>query len=118
MTDRISQQVKSNVTSPSLDRSILFEIIPAVTQGGENVAQDVVDDDEDQGQVMGDVQEFIAAGRTWRNLHKLSWLTTNMMWRIYHASLPKIYRSGDTMRIGNVYTQGEYHSIHAKPIVT
>ena len=28
---------------------------------------------------MGNVQEFIAVGRTWRNSRKPSWLTTNMI---------------------------------------
>jgi len=36
-------------------------------------------DDDDQGQAMGDVQKFIAVERIWRNLHKPSWLTTNMI---------------------------------------
>ena len=31
MTGRISQQVESDATSPSLDRSVSFEIIPTVT---------------------------------------------------------------------------------------
>ena len=35
MTDRISQRVESNATSPSLERSVLFEIIHAMTQGGD-----------------------------------------------------------------------------------
>ena len=55
-TKGISQQVESDATSLSLDRSASFKIIPAVTQGGDHVDdQDVVDDNEDQGQAMGDV---------------------------------------------------------------
>ena len=39
-----------------------------MTQGGDEVAeQDTADDDEDQGQIIGDVQESIAVGRTRRN---------------------------------------------------
>ena len=60
--------MKSNDTSPSLERSVSFEIIPAMTQGGDHVADQEVNDDEDQGQVMGNVQKFIAVGRT-RGLH-------------------------------------------------
>jgi len=60
-TDRILQQVESDVTSPSLNRSVSLEVIPSVTQGGDQVAeQDDDNDDEDQGQVLGDVQKSIA----------------------------------------------------------
>ena len=69
-SDRISQHVESDATSLSLDRSISFEIIPAMTQGGDHVANQDADDDKDQGHAMGDVQEFIAVGRTWKNLRK------------------------------------------------
>ena len=52
-TDMISQQVESDATLPSLERSISFEIIPAVTQSGDHeVDQDVAAADEDQGHVM------------------------------------------------------------------
>ena len=41
--------MESDATSPSLDRSISLEIIPAVTQSGDHVAdQDVNDSNEDQ----------------------------------------------------------------------
>ena len=45
----ISQQVESDATSPSLERSVSLEIIPTVTHGGDHVADQNVDDDEDQG---------------------------------------------------------------------
>jgi len=48
-TEGRSQQVESNDTSPSLERSVSLEIIPTVTQGGDHVADQDVDDDEDQG---------------------------------------------------------------------
>ena len=76
MTDRIS---KSGATSPSLDRSILFKIIPTVTQGSDHVADQDTDDDENQGQVMGDVHESILVKRTRRNPRKTSWLITDMI---------------------------------------
>jgi len=38
-----------------------------------------VDDDEEQGQAMDDVQESITVGRARRNSCKPSWLTTNMI---------------------------------------
>ena len=47
--------MESDVTSPSLERSVSFEIIPSVTQGGDQVAEQNVDDDEDQGEVMGNI---------------------------------------------------------------
>jgi len=77
-TDIISQQV--DTTSPSIERSVSFEIIPAVAQGGDYVTdQDADADVEDQGQAMGNVQEFIAVERACRNSCKPSWLTTNMI---------------------------------------
>jgi len=42
--DRISQQVKSDATPLSLDRSVSFEITPEVTQDGDHVANQ---DDKD-----------------------------------------------------------------------
>ena len=54
-TDRISQQVKSDATPPPLDRSVSFEVIHVVTQGGNQVANHDDEDNEDQGQVIGDV---------------------------------------------------------------
>jgi len=38
-----------------------------MTQGGDHVADQDADDNEDQGHAMGDVQESIVAGRTQRN---------------------------------------------------
>ena len=52
-TKRVSQQVESDATPPSLDRSVLFEITAEVTHGGDHVADE--DDDEHQGHIMGDV---------------------------------------------------------------
>ena len=82
-TEGISQQVESDATSPSLERSVSFEVIPSVTHGGDHVVKQDADeqdaDDEDQGQTTGDVQESIAVGRTRRNPRKPGWLTTNMI---------------------------------------
>ena len=50
-----------------------------MTQGSDHIADQDADNNEDQGQAMGDVQEFIALGRARRNLRKPSWLTTNMI---------------------------------------
>ena len=57
----ILQQVKSDATSPSLKRSVSFEVTPSVTQGDDQVAEQDADSDEDQGQAMGNVYESIAA---------------------------------------------------------
>ena len=64
---RISQQIESDASSTSLERSVSLEIIPTVTQGSDHVADQDTDDDEDQGQVMGDVHESIAIRKTKRN---------------------------------------------------
>jgi len=50
-----------------------------VTQESDHVADHDIDNDENQGQAMGDVHEFIAVGRTRRNPCKPSWLTTDMI---------------------------------------
>jgi len=52
-TEGISRHLESDATSPSLERSISFKIIPMVTQGGDHVADQNTDDDEVQGQAMG-----------------------------------------------------------------
>ena len=54
--NRISQHVESDATPPSSDNSVSFEITPEVTQCGDHVAYA---DDEDQGQIMGDVQDSL-----------------------------------------------------------
>jgi len=47
----ILQQVESDATSPSLDKSVSFEVIPSVIYGGDQVAeQDAAADDDDQRQ--------------------------------------------------------------------
>ena len=46
-TKEISQQVESDVTPSSLERSVSLEIIPKVTQGSDQVAEHDVDDDKD-----------------------------------------------------------------------
>ena len=58
-----------------------------MTQGGDHVADQDTDDDEDQGQAMGDAHESIAVGRTRRNSRKPSWLITYM---IVAKALPAI----------------------------
>ena len=61
------------------ERSVLFEIIPTVTQDSDHVAEQDADDDEDQGHVMGDVHESVVVGRPRRNPRIPSWLTTGMI---------------------------------------
>jgi len=68
----ISQQVESDATSSSLDRTVSLDIILAVTQSSDHVANQDADNDEDQGQGMGDVQKSIAVERARRNSHKPS----------------------------------------------
>ena len=63
-TNRILQQVESDATLPSLERSILFEVTPAATQGDDQVAKHDADNDENRGQAMGNIQESTTVGRT------------------------------------------------------
>jgi len=69
-TKKILQRVESDATSSYLDRTISLEIIPAVTQGIDHVTDQDADNDEDQGQALGDVQKSIEVGRGCRNPHK------------------------------------------------
>jgi len=41
--------VESDATSPYLERSVSFEVIPSVTQRDDQVAEQDADNDEDQG---------------------------------------------------------------------
>jgi len=91
--------VESDATSPSLERSVSLEIISTVTQGSDHVANQDTDDDEDQGQAMGDVHESIAVGRTRRNLRKPSWLITDMIVAytlpVIEEAIPSTYREAE-----------------------
>jgi len=71
--------VESDTTSPSLERSVLLETISTGTQGGDYVADQDTDYNENQGQAINDVHESITIGRTRRNSRKPSWLTTDMI---------------------------------------
>ena len=46
-TKEISQQVESDATSLSLERSVSFEVTPSMTQGDDQVAEQDADSDED-----------------------------------------------------------------------
>jgi len=87
-TKEVSQQVESDATSPSLERSVSLEIIPTVTQDSDQIAEQDTDGDADQGQVMCDVHESTAVERPRRNPRKPSWLTTDM---IVAYALPVFY---------------------------
>jgi len=63
-TKGITQQVESDATSPSLERSVSLEITPTVTQGSDHATDQDTDVNEDQEQAMGDVHESIVVGRT------------------------------------------------------
>ena len=78
-TDKILQQVESDTTSPSLERLVSFQVIPSVTQEDDQVAEQDADNDEDQGQAVDNVQEFITVERIRSNPCKPSRLTTNMI---------------------------------------
>jgi len=98
-TKGISQQVESDATSPSLERLVSLEIIPMVTQDSDHVADQDTDVDEDQGQAMSDVHEFIAVERTRRNLRKPSWLTTDIIVAyalpIVEEAIPSTYKEAE-----------------------
>ena len=86
-TNKISQHVENDAILPSSDRTMSFKITSEVTQDGDHVADMNADDDEDQGQVMSDIQDFIAVEKTRRNSLKHSWITTDM---IVACALPVI----------------------------
>jgi len=64
-TNKISQPIESDATPLSPESSVLFEITHKVTQDGDHVTNY----DEDKGQVMDDIQDSIALGRTRRKIH-------------------------------------------------
>jgi len=55
--------VESDATPPTQDSSVSFHITPDMTRGDDQADEDV-DDIDDQGQVMSDVQDFTAVGKT------------------------------------------------------
>ena len=80
-----------------------------MTQGDDQVAEQDTDSDEDQGQVMGNVQESITVGRTQRNPRKPSWLTTNIIVAyalpVVEEAIPSTYRelkSVQSLRCGRI----------------
>jgi len=70
-----------------------------VTQGDDQVAKQDADNDENQGQAMGNVQESIAVGRTQRNPRKPSWLTTNLIvvyaLSVIEEAIPSTYKEAE-----------------------
>jgi len=98
-TKEVSQQEESDATSLSLERSVSLEIIPKVTQGSNQVAQQDADDNEDQGHVMGDFHESVAVEKPRRNSRKPSWLTTDMIVAyalpVIEEVIPSTYRDAE-----------------------
>jgi len=98
-TKGISQQVESDATSPSLERSVLVEIIPTVIQGNDHVVDLDTDNDENKGQAMGDDHESIAVGRICKNPRKPSWLTTDLIVAyallVVEKAISSIYREAE-----------------------
>jgi len=47
--------MKSDATSPSLEKSVSFEIIPSVTQEDDHVVEQNADNDEDQVHALDNV---------------------------------------------------------------
>ena len=48
-TKEVSQQVESDATSPSLERSVSLEIIPTMTLGSDQIAEQDANDEDHQG---------------------------------------------------------------------
>ena len=71
--------------------------VQGVPQGSDHVAEQDTDDDEDQEQVMSDVHESVAVGRTRRNPREPSWLTTDMIMTlsIIEEAIPSTYREAE-----------------------
>jgi len=94
--------MERDASSPSLERSVLLEIIPKVTQGSNHVANQDIDDDENHEQAMDDVHESIIVGKIKRNSRKTSWLTTDM---VVAYALPVIEEA-----ISSTYREAEISS--------
>ena len=69
--------MESDATSSSLDRTVSLEIISAVTQDSDHVADQDADNDEDQGQAIGDVKNPLQLEEPTGIHVSPSWLTTN-----------------------------------------
>jgi len=70
--------VESDGTPHTLDSSVSFEISPTMTQNENHVVNEDTEDIENQGYVMVQVQDYVAAGRGRRNSQKSAGLTINM----------------------------------------
>ena len=95
-TTMVSQQQESDATPSTLGSSILFEISLTVTQDENHVADENTEDIENQRQVMGKVQDYVAAGQGRRNSQKPAWLTANMnvtyTLSVIEDAIPSTYR--------------------------
>jgi len=73
-----------------------------MTQRDDQVTEQDADNDEDQGQAMGNIQESIAVERIRRNPSEPSWLTTNMIvayaLSVVEEEIPSIYRKLKSVR--------------------
>jgi len=67
-----------------------------VTQGDNQIAEQDANNDEDQGYIMGNVQESLVIGRTRRNPRYLCLITTNMIMAyalsVIEEVIPSTYR--------------------------
>ena len=101
-TKEVSQQVEGDAISPSLKRSVSLEIIPKVTHASDQVAEQDVDNNEDQGHVMGDVHKSVIVGRPRRNSRKPSWLTTDIIvaytLSIIEEVIPSTYKKAEIVQ--------------------
>ena len=111
--------MESDATSPSLKKSVSLEIIPKVTQGSDQVAEQDVNDDEDQGHVMGDVHESVAVGRPRRNPCKPSWLTIDMIMAyalpVVKEAIPSTYKEAEISSESKIWKDAmekEMSSLH------
>ena len=68
-TTDVSQWVEIDVTPHALDNSILFEFSPEVAHDGDHVANEDIEDVENEGSHMGQIQYSIAARRTEKKIH-------------------------------------------------
>ena len=62
-----------------IDSLVSFKLSPKVTQHGDHVTDEDIEDVENQGSQMGQVQDSNAAGRTRRNSCNPICLTSNMI---------------------------------------
>jgi len=95
-TTEVPQQVESDATPRTPSSSISFKIPLTVTWYENHAADEDTKNGENQGHIMGQVQNSVAARWGRRNPQKYAWLITNMIVAYAHSiiqdGIPSTYR--------------------------